>query len=98
MRADVKRGEEVAVERITPEGDEVTHEATGLLARALQHEIDHLNGVLFVDHAPQDTFCWLIPDTEAEDGYRFEPTTMQEAQRSFERMRRKQEGKGAQEQ
>ncbi len=98
LRADGMRGEEVAVEGITPEGDEVTIEATGLLARALQHEIDHLNGVLFVDHAAQDTFCWLIPDAQAEDGYRFEPTTMQEAQRSFERMRRKQQRKGDPEQ
>ena len=31
-------------------GDERTIEGTGLLARALQHELDHLNGTLFLDH------------------------------------------------
>jgi peptide deformylase len=31
-------------------GEEITIEADGLLARCLSHEIDHLNGVLFVDH------------------------------------------------
>ena len=30
-------------------GETVEIEATGLLARALQHEIDHLNGILFID-------------------------------------------------
>ncbi len=31
------------------DGSKIEFEATGLLARALQHEIDHLNGVLFID-------------------------------------------------
>ncbi len=31
-------------------GKEVTTEADGLLATCLQHEIDHLDGVLFIDH------------------------------------------------
>jgi peptide deformylase len=31
-------------------GEEITIEAEGLLARCLSHEIDHLNGILFVDH------------------------------------------------
>ena len=95
LRGKVNRHEQVAVEAITLEGDEVAIEATGLLARVLEHEIDHLNGVLFVNRADLDTLCWLIPDTEAEDGYRFEPTTMEEAQRCFERMRRKRQSQGA---
>jgi peptide deformylase len=32
-----------------PEGDEVVVEAEGLLARVLQHEVDHVDGILFVD-------------------------------------------------
>ncbi len=31
------------------DGREITFEATGLLARAFQHEVDHLNGILFID-------------------------------------------------
>lgn len=45
----VVRHARVAVRALTPEGKRVTIEAGGLLARALQHEIDHLDGVLFVD-------------------------------------------------
>lgn len=45
----VKRAERVAVAYIDLNGEEQTLEAEGLLARAIQHEIDHLNGVLFID-------------------------------------------------
>lgn len=45
----VTRPLEVAVEALSPEGEPVRIEADGLLARALQHEVDHLDGVLFID-------------------------------------------------
>ena len=45
----VQRPEEVRVEGRDPEGNEIIIETDGLFGRALQHEIDHLNGVLFVD-------------------------------------------------
>jgi peptide deformylase len=45
----VSRPWEVEVTGFDPEGNEVTIRADDLLARALQHEIDHLDGVLFVD-------------------------------------------------
>jgi len=50
IRGDVKRAERVTVEGLDLDGNKVRIEATELLARALQHEIDHLNGVLFIDH------------------------------------------------
>jgi peptide deformylase len=46
---DVKRAEYVQVRYVDRNGEEKTLEAEGLLARAIQHEIDHLNGVLFID-------------------------------------------------
>jgi peptide deformylase len=49
ISADIDRSIAVEVEAETLEGEEVLIEATGLLARALQHEIDHLNGILFID-------------------------------------------------
>jgi peptide deformylase len=49
ISADIDRSEEVIVRAQTLEGSTVELEATGLLARALQHEIDHLNGILFID-------------------------------------------------
>ncbi|RJQ50010.1 MAG: peptide deformylase [Nitrospiraceae bacterium] len=45
----MKRAKKVCVKGLDREGRPVEIEAEGLLARALQHEIDHLNGVLFVD-------------------------------------------------
>ncbi len=45
----VKRYEQVKVKALDRHGKEIEIEADELLARALQHEIDHLNGILFVD-------------------------------------------------
>ncbi|MEO2082791.1 MAG: peptide deformylase, partial [Desulfurobacteriaceae bacterium] len=45
----VKRAAFVKVKAQNLEGEEFEVEAEGLLARALQHEIDHLNGILFID-------------------------------------------------
>ena len=47
----VKRSERVTVKALDENGDEVTIEASGYLARAFQHEIDHLNGIIFTDKA-----------------------------------------------
>jgi peptide deformylase len=48
-REKVKRSEMVSVSYTTPEGELKKIEVSGLLAVCIQHEIDHLNGVLFVD-------------------------------------------------
>ncbi len=45
----VKRPAFVKVKGLNVDGDEVVYEAKDLLARAFCHEIDHLNGVLFID-------------------------------------------------
>ena len=45
----VRRAEKVKVNAHDRDGNPVEIEGEGLLARALQHEIDHLNGILFVD-------------------------------------------------
>lgn len=50
VRGEVKRAEKVTLEALNLDGEKVRIEAADLLARALQHEIDHLNGVLFIDH------------------------------------------------
>jgi peptide deformylase len=49
MTADIVRSQHVKVHAKSLEGEVIEFEATGLLARALQHEVDHLNGVLFID-------------------------------------------------
>jgi peptide deformylase len=47
---EVERPAQVAVKYLDRDGKPQQIEATGLLATCLQHEIDHLNGVLFIDH------------------------------------------------
>ncbi len=48
--AEVERPAGITVRHLDREGKEQVTEADGLLATCLQHEIDHLNGVLFIDH------------------------------------------------
>ncbi len=48
--AEVERPAGITVRYLDRDGSEQTIEADGLLATCLQHEIDHLNGVLFIDH------------------------------------------------
>ncbi len=46
----IERAESVTVKARDATGKEVRIKGKGLLAQALQHEIDHLNGILFIDH------------------------------------------------
>ncbi|MCW8870268.1 MAG: peptide deformylase [Proteobacteria bacterium] len=48
--ADVKRAEEITVEFLDLDGQQQTLKADGLLAVCIQHEIDHLKGIVFLDH------------------------------------------------
>lgn len=52
----VKRADRVTVNTFNREGKPITLEGEGYLARCIQHEIDHLNGVLFVDRMAEP---WL---------------------------------------
>jgi peptide deformylase len=45
----VKRRKRICVKGISPEGQEMEIAGEGILAFALQHEIDHLNGILILD-------------------------------------------------
>jgi peptide deformylase len=49
----VKRKEKVCVRGVSPEGMEVEIRGDGILAIALQHEIDHTNGILILDRVSQ---------------------------------------------
>jgi len=61
--AEVERPAEVEVVFLTITGQEQRIRADGLLATCLQHEIDHVNGILFIDHLhpgagyPKDKHC-----------------------------------------
>lgn len=47
--ADISRSERVDVKALDAKGEPIAFRAGGLLARAVQHEVDHLDGVLFID-------------------------------------------------
>jgi peptide deformylase len=49
ITGEISRAESVVARAQNLEGETIEIEATGFLARALQHEVDHLNGVLFID-------------------------------------------------
>ncbi|MBQ7908917.1 MAG: peptide deformylase [Elusimicrobiaceae bacterium] len=48
---EVPRATEVVIQFINEKGEQVKVRARGLLAKAFQHEMDHLDGHLFIDHA-----------------------------------------------
>ena len=49
ITGDIRRAISVIMRAESLEGERLQIEASGLLARALQHEVDHLNGILFID-------------------------------------------------
>ena len=51
----VGRPYKARIKAVTENGEEVRLKATGFLARTLLHEIDHLDGVLFIDHIKDQT-------------------------------------------
>ena len=51
---DVERPIHVRVTALDPNGDPIVVEASGLEARVIQHEMDHLDGVLIIDRAARD--------------------------------------------
>lgn len=60
--AKIIRPEEVTVKALNENGKTVKISAKGLLAQALSHEIDHLNGILFVDKIIPGTLQVIEPE------------------------------------
>lgn len=49
INADVIRPSEIVLRAVNVKGKEVEIEAAGIMARVIQHEVDHLHGILFID-------------------------------------------------
>jgi peptide deformylase len=62
--ADIERPETVDVTVMTVDGKTATFRCGGLLSRAVQHETDHLNGVLFIDRMDRNTKQQLKPEID----------------------------------
>ena len=59
---EIKRSELVRVKGMDHRGKEVKIKADGLFAEVLEHEIDHLNGILYIDHLESpDKFRKIVP-------------------------------------
>lgn len=62
LYGDVKRAAYVEVEATDRRGRELVYELEGMPARIVQHEIDHLDGILFIDKVIQETLHWMHPE------------------------------------
>lgn len=67
LQGDVARAERVTVSGIDENGEKVKIKAEGLLARVFQHEIDHLDGTIFIDRADPETLETVPLDDEEEE-------------------------------
>ncbi len=64
---EIKRSVSVIVKGQDRQGKAIRLKTTGLMAETLEHELDHLNGILYVDHIESQDKLYKI-EPEAEDG------------------------------
>lgn len=62
----VPRHTKIRVKALDTEGREVRFRAEGFLARVIQHEIDHTNGIVFIDHIKDDKDAFYTLDDAGE--------------------------------
>lgn len=62
----VPRHSKVRVKALDLEGAEVRFKAEGFLARVIQHEVDHTNGIVFIDHLRDQTDAFYTLDEKGE--------------------------------
>jgi peptide deformylase len=66
LYGDVKRAQYIEVEALDRKGNEVVLELEGMPARIVQHEVDHLDGILFIDKVDVSTLHWMNPEEPEE--------------------------------
>jgi peptide deformylase len=83
LYGNVARAKAVTIRGLDSDGKKISIVAEDLLARVLQHEFDHLNGLLFKDKVDPATVHWLLGyDSEAGEPIR-QPTTLEDALRAL---------------
>ncbi len=65
--AKIIRPEEVIIEALNENGKKIKLKGTGLLAQAISHELDHLDGILFVDKIIPGTLEYVSPEENQEN-------------------------------
>ena len=71
-RGEIKRAVSVTAKGRDRHGNEVRLKAEGLLAQTLEHEIDHLNGVLYIDHLQGEDRLYKVERIESSAGARIQ--------------------------
>ena len=66
--AELARAFRARVDGVDVHGDPVSIEATGMAARCLQHEVDHLDGTVYVDKLPEDVKERLLAEAAGPGG------------------------------
>ena len=65
----LKRSASVTVKGLNRDGGKIRIKATDLMAQALEHELDHLNGVIYIDHIESNDKLYKIePETSDSEG------------------------------
>jgi peptide deformylase len=67
LQGEVKRANEVIVKGMDMLGRPFKRRATAFEARVIQHEVDHLDGILFIDRTDLESLHWLEPDEALEE-------------------------------
>lgn len=62
----VPRYTKIRVKALDGEGNAIRFKASGFLARVIQHEIDHTNGIVFIDHIRETTDAFFTLDSKGE--------------------------------
>jgi peptide deformylase len=62
----VPRNSKIRIKALDLKGNEVRFKAEGFLARVIQHEIDHTNGILFIDHIQDKKDAFFTLDEKGE--------------------------------
>ena len=90
----VRRAGKIQVKALDENMKPDVFEAEEVYARAIQHELDHLDGVLFIDRAQEGSLAWQVPDEKEEDGVRLEPTSEEQVLEVFARLAKDREKGG----
>jgi peptide deformylase len=64
LYGEIERSQEVEVTATNDHGERIEFRAGGLLARAILHEVDHLQGILFIDRMDSETLSSLKPELD----------------------------------
>jgi peptide deformylase len=59
-QGELNRSTSITVKGLNQQGKEIRIKATGLMAQALEHEIDHLNGILYIDHIEDEAKLYRV--------------------------------------